>query len=75
MTGDDMIRERIAKLEVQLAHLTAKVDQQTEILTRLDEAFQQAKGAKWIILGVASFAGFLAGKGASLVTWLGITPR
>lgn len=75
MTTDDMLRERIAKLEVQVAHLAGKVDEQTEILKRLDSAFDQAKGAKWIILGLASFAGFLAGKGATLMSWLGSAPR
>lgn len=72
MTSDEMVRERVARLEVQIAHLSQVVDEQTEILKRLDAAFEQAKGAKWMLLGIASAAGFIAGKSASILGWLGI---
>ena len=71
MTSEEMLRERVARLEVQIDHLAKKMDEQTEILKRLDAAFEQAKGAKWMLLGIASAAGFIAGKSASIMSFLG----
>lgn len=70
---DDTLRERITRLEVQVEHLNGKLDEQTVILKRLDVAFERAKGAQWLVLAAAGLAGFLAGKGPSIMAWLGFT--
>jgi hypothetical protein len=71
MTSEELLRERIARMEVQIDHLSKKMDETTEILRRLDAAFEQAKGAKWMLLGIAGAAGFVAGKSASILSFLG----
>jgi hypothetical protein len=75
MTSEEMLRERIARMEVQIDHLSRKMDETTEILKRLDAAFEQAKGAKWMLLGIAGAAGFIAGKSASILGFFGIGAR
>lgn len=70
MTDD--LRERVAKLEVKISHLEEKLDEQTAILKRMDETFQQAKGARWVLLGMAGIAGFVAAKAPAFGTWIGI---
>lgn len=64
------LEERIAVLEAnqmnmrdKLAEVSVKVDEMHSVLL-------QAKGARWAILGVASLAGFLAGKASSLMSFL-----
>jgi hypothetical protein len=71
MTSEEMLRERVARLEVQMEHIGKKLDEQTEILKRLDAAFEQAKGAKWMLLAAASLVGFLSAKAGSIATWFG----
>ena len=75
MTQEEMLRERIARMEVQIDHLSRKMDENAEILNRLDAAFEQAKGAKWMLLGIAGAAGFIAGKSSSILAFFGIGAR
>lgn len=61
--------ERIARLEIQFEHLNkelrdvnSKLDLAATQLTQINNTFQQAKGAKWVIIGAASVGGFLSAK-------------
>lgn len=56
------LEERIAVLEANFKHADAKLDKITEKVDEMHEVLLQAKGARWAILGVASLAGFFAGK-------------
>lgn len=63
-------RERLVALEVEtkhihedIAHMRAKVDE-------LHTLMHAARGAHWVILGMASLAGFLSGKFGLLITGL-----
>lgn len=56
------LEERIAVLEANFKHAEAKIDKMAEKVDQMHELLLQAKGARWAILGVASMAGFLAGK-------------
>jgi len=56
------LEERIAVLEANFRHADAKLDRVAEKVDEMHEVLLQAKGARWAILGVASMAGFFAGK-------------
>lgn len=64
--------ERIAVLEVQVGALTKSVDKLSDNVEALVGLFNQTKGAKWMIVGLAAVGGFAAGKGAVLSAWLGM---
>lgn len=58
---------RIAVLETNVTNMEAKL---AEMITKVDEMHAillQAKGARWAILAVAGFAGFMASKLGSFV--------
>lgn len=63
--------ERIAVLEANQRHLEGKIDLMAKQVTEMHELMLQAKGARWAILGVASLAGFLAGKAGGILGYLG----
>lgn len=54
--------ERIAKLEVLVEHLTTQQDQMSIKVDEMCSILQNIKGAKWVILVIAGFAGFLISK-------------
>ena len=56
------IEERIAVLEANQRHHDSKIDNMSKKVDEMHEVLLQAKGARWAILGVASMAGFFAGK-------------
>jgi hypothetical protein len=56
------LEERIAVLEANQVHMRDKLNEMSSKVDEMHELLLQAKGAKWAILGVASLAGFLAGK-------------
>lgn len=64
--------ERIAVLEVQVQALTKSVDELTTQVRTLVGLFEQAKGARWMLVGLAAVGGFIAGKGAMIASWLGL---
>lgn len=63
--------ERIAVLETQVADLKRAVDDMAADVKILVKAFDQAKGARWLLVTMAAIGGFLAGKGALLTAWVG----
>lgn len=72
------LRERITRLEAQVEHMAermesaqVKAEETAKLVRELHDLFQQARGAKWAIVGMASLAGFLAGKFGSLATFFG----
>lgn len=67
MTDDT--RERLIRLEEQVKHLNRSVDDMADTVRELKDLLAQAKGARWAIIGVASLAGFFAGKLSLLAQW------
>lgn len=65
------LEERIAVLEANQVYMKTQLEGMNETLTELRDLMLTAKGAKWAILGVASFAGFMSGKLGALVAALG----
>jgi hypothetical protein len=63
--------ERLASLEARLANLEEDVHDMRLKVDAVHNILMQAKGARWAIIAVAGFAGFLAGVGAKLLPLLG----
>lgn len=66
------LEARIAVLEAQQKHMEATINKMSSKVDEMHEVLLQAKGARWAILGVASLAGFLAGKFGGLLTVFGV---
>ena len=71
MTDPDL-RERLVRLETEMEHMTAKLDDVSKKVTLLVDLLNQARGARWMIGIVAALIGFA---GAKLAPLLGLMPR
>ena len=67
MTNEELLRERVAKLEVQMTHLAEKLDDTHKKVEEMHEILLQAKGARWVIVGLAGVAGLASGLVAKLM--------
>ena len=67
MTSEELLRERVAKLEVQMMHLSEKLDDTHRKVDEMHAIFLQAKGARWVIVGLAGVAGMASGLVAKLM--------
>jgi hypothetical protein len=67
MTNEELLRERVAKLEVQMTHLSGKLDDTHQKVEEMHAILLQAKGARWVIVGLAGVAGLASGLLAKLV--------
>lgn len=75
MMHEDTLRERVARLETKVDHLSESL---SRVVTKLDEVhnvMMQAKGARWVLIAAASIAGALAGFAAKFTGLLGGLPR
>lgn len=50
MTNEELLRERVAKLEVQMMNLPEKSDDTHQKVGQMRAILLQAKGARWVIL-------------------------
>lgn len=55
------LRERVAKLEVQMENLSEKLDDTHKKVEEMHAILLQAKGARWVIVGLAGVAGLASG--------------
>lgn len=69
------LRERITKLESTVDHMAGTIERNNQLLTQLNDAFQQGKGAKWAFYAMAGGIGFLGGKGSALLAHLVGLPK
>ena len=60
-------RDRLIKLETKFEHLEEKLNDTHTKVTQIHEVLLQAKGARWVIIGAATFSGAVT---ALLVTFL-----
>jgi len=67
MTNEELLRERVAKLEVQMTHLNEKLDETYKKVEEMHAILLQAKGARWVIVGLAGVAGLASGVVAKLL--------
>jgi hypothetical protein len=75
MTHEEMLRERVAKLEVQMAHLAGKLDDTHQKVEEMHAILLQAKGARWLIIALAGVAGLASGLATKLFPLLGSSPK
>lgn len=61
MTNEELLRERVAKLEVQMVHLNEKLDDTHKKVEEMHAILLQAKGARWVIVGLVGVAGLASG--------------
>jgi uncharacterized protein YgiM (DUF1202 family) len=69
MTNEELLRERVAKLEVQIEHLTTKLDDMHGKVEEMHAILLQAKGARWVLVGLAGVAGLVSGMIAKAMPW------
>lgn len=75
MTHEEMLRERVAKLEVQMEYLAAKLDDTFQKVEEMHAILLQAKGARWVLVGLAGIAGLVSGIIAKAMPWSAVWPR
>ena len=75
MTHEEILRERVAKLEVQMAHFAAKLDDTHQKVEEMHAILLQAKGARLMVVGLAGIAGLASGLLAKLAPWWDGWPR
>lgn len=63
--------ERIAALQVKVDHLDKTLDAATKKIDDMHDMLMRADGAKWVLIGLASLAGFMAGWAHKLLPFLG----
>ena len=72
--GDDEL-QRLTRLEVQFEHLQKALDDTYEKVTAMHDLLLQAKGAKYLIVGMAAAAGFMSSFAAKLFPFMGSLPK
>ncbi len=72
---EDTLRERVARLETKVDHLSEALDKAVTKLDEMHNVMMQAKGARWVLIAAASIAGALAGFAAKFTGLLGGLPR
>lgn len=64
MSSDDTPRERLARLEVKMEHVNAKLDTIGADVSVMKDAYVQGKGAvkgvRWVTYGIAGAVGYVA---------------
>ena len=71
MTNEELLRERVARLEVQMLHLSEKLDDTHKKVEEMHAILLQAKGAQWLLIGLAGLAGLASGLAAKLMPFSG----
>ena len=75
MTNEELLRERVARLEVQMGNLSGKLDDTHRKVEEMHAILLQAKGARWVIVRLAGVAGLASGLVAKFMPWSGVWPR
>lgn len=65
MSGDDT-RDRMIRLEAEVELITAQLGDVQHKVNAMHDLLMQAKGMRWLIIGMAACAGFLASFAAKL---------
>ncbi|MCA6108085.1 hypothetical protein [Bradyrhizobium cenepequi] len=60
MTDDTDTRDRVIRLETKLEAVTAQLADMQKKVNCMYELLMQARGVRWMIIGMAAFAGFCA---------------
>ena len=74
-TVDADLLDRMARMETNIAHMSVAVERNTETLEAFNNILQQARGAKWVIVLVASISGFLGSKIVTVLAFITGLPK
>ena len=72
---DADLLDRIARLETNISHMSVALERNTEMLETLNNVLQQARGAKWALMLIASIAGFLGFKIGAVLEFMAALPK
>ena len=72
---DADLLDRIARLETNISHMSVALERNTEMLETLNNVLQQARGAKWALMLIASIAGFLGSKIGAVLEFMAGLPK
>lgn len=72
---EDTLRERVARLETKVDHLSEALDKAVKKVDEMHGVMMQAKGARWVLIAAASIAGALAGFAAKFTGLISGLPR
>jgi len=75
MIQEDTLRERVARLETKVDHLSDSLEKAVKKVDEMHGVMMQAKGARWVLIAAASIAGALAGFAAKFTGLIGGLPR
>lgn len=75
MHHEDTLRERVARLETKVDHLSDSLEKAVKKVDEMHGVMMQAKGARWVLIAAASIAGALAGFAAKFAGLIGGLPR
>lgn len=68
-------RDRVIRLEAQVEHMAETVERMAQQLSEMHNLLQQARGARWLLVGVAMLIGAAGGFLAKLGTLFAWVPR
>ena len=74
-TVDADLMDRMARLETNISHMSVALERNTEMLETLNNVLQQARGAKWALMLIASIAGFLGSKIGAVLEFMAGLPK
>jgi hypothetical protein len=66
----DDTRDRVIRLEAQVDHLTSQLDDMQKKVNAMYDLLMQAKGMRWMIVGMAAVGGFLASYASKYVPFV-----
>lgn len=69
------IRVRMAKLETQFDHIDAELKDMHQKVSDLHDLLMQAKGARWVVVGIAAIGGAGAAFIAKMIPFANTLPR
>jgi predicted nucleic acid-binding Zn-ribbon protein len=82
MMTEDVLRERLASLEVEMRYMREAITRQAketedlkDSIRELRDLLTQAKGARWAIVTVIGIGGFIASYLPTLAKWMGLIPK
>jgi predicted esterase YcpF (UPF0227 family) len=75
MSTDTDTRDRVISLESDVKHLSESVKIMASQVAEMHTLLQQAKGARWAIIGAATIGGFVAAKMATVLPWISSFPK
>ena len=67
--------DRMARLETTIDLMSKTLEENTNAVKNLNNVLQQARGAKWALMLIASIAGFLGSKIGAVLGFMAGLPK